>query len=220
MISPKTVDFLKELIDNNNREWFQNRKADYDKARENIIDFTGKLIKQIQKIDPTIDEALDPKKSVMRIYRDVRFSKNKAPYKNNFGISIPTIGSKLGGVEYYFHLTPGASFIAGGYWMPEAGHLKAIRQEIDYNAHDLKSIIDDPEFVKIFGNFREQDRLKTVPKGYDADNENIDLLKLKSFIVSHKITDEDLFKADAVDYVAQVCTKLYPLTVFLRNAIA
>ncbi len=220
MINPQTIDFLKELIDNNNREWFQTRKADYDKARENVIDFTGKLIKQIQKIDPTIDETLDPKKCVMRIYRDIRFSKNKAPYKNNFGISIPTTGSKLGGVEYYFHLTPGASFIAGGYWMPEAEHLKAIRQEIDYNAHDLKSIIDDPEFVKLFGSFRDQDRLKTVPKGYDADNENIDLLKLKSFIVSHKIKDKDLFKADAVDYVAQVCTKLYPLTVFLRNAIA
>jgi len=220
MINPQTVDFLKELIQHNDRDWFQTNKADYDKARENVIDFTAKLIIELQTIDPAIEETIEAKKCVMRIYRDIRFSKNKAPYKNNFGISIPTKGSKLVGVEYYFHLTPGASFIAGGYWMPEADHLKAIRQEIDYNAHDLKAIIDDAEFIKLFGNFREQDRLKTTPKGYDADNENIDLLKLKSFIVSHKIKDKDLFKADSVDYVAKVCSKLYPLTVFLRNAIA
>ena len=220
MINPQTVNFLKELIQHNDRDWFQTNKTDYDKARENVIDFTGKLLKELQTIDPAIEETLDAKKCVMRIYRDIRFSKNKAPYKNNFGISVPTKGSKLGGVEYYFHLTPGASFIAGGYWMPQADHLKAIRQEIDYNAHDLKAIIDDAEFIKLFGNFRDQDRLKTVPKGYDADNENIDLLKLKSFIVSHKIKDKDLFKADSADYVAQICTKLYPLTVFLRNAIA
>lgn len=220
MINPQTVNFLKELIQNNNREWFQANKTEYDKARENVIDFTGKLIKQLHKINPNVDEALEPKKCVMRIYRDIRFSKNKMPYKNNFGISIPMSGTKLGGVEYYFHLTPGASFIAGGYWMPEADHLKAIRQEIDYNGHDLKAIIDDPEFVRLFGDFRQQEQLKTTPKGYGADNENIELLKLKSFIVSHTIKDKDLFKPDAVDYVAQVCEKLNPLTVFLKNAIA
>jgi uncharacterized protein (TIGR02453 family) len=220
MINPQTVDFLKALISNNNREWFQANKAEYDKARENVIEFTGELIKLMHKIDPGIDEALDPKKSVMRIYRDIRFSKNKTPYKNNFGISIPTSGLRNGGVEYYLHLTPGASFIAGGYWMPEAGHLKAIRQEIDYNGHDLKHIIDDPEFVKLFGDFRKQEKLKTVPKGYEADNENMELLKLKSFIVSHPLKDKDLFKADAVQHIAQVCTKLHPLNVFLKNAIA
>lgn len=220
MINPQTVEFLKELISNNNREWFQANKAVYDSARENVIAFTGELLKHLHKIDPGIDEALDPKKSVMRIYRDIRFSKNKTPYKNNFGISIPTSGLRNGGVEYYMHITPGASFIAGGYWMPEADHLKAIRQEIDYNAHDLKSIIDDSGFVKLFGDFRAQEKLKTLPKGYEAGNENIDLLKLKSFIVSHPLKDKDLFKADAVQYVAQICAKIHPLNVFLKNAIA
>ena len=119
MINPQTIEFLKKLISNNNREWFQANKAEYDAARENVIAFTGELLKQMHTIDPGIDEALDPKKCVMRIYRDIRFSLNKTPYKNNFGISIPTMGLKNGGVEYYLHLTPGASFIAGGYWMPE-----------------------------------------------------------------------------------------------------
>ena len=220
MINPQTVEFLKQLIDNNNREWFQANKATYDTARENVIAFTGELIKQLHTIDPGIDEALDPKKSVMRIYRDIRFSKNKTPYKNNFGISIPSSGLRLGGVEYYLHLTPGNSFIAGGYWMPEAEHLKAIRQEIDYNGHDLKTIIDEPEFKKLFGDFRQQEKLKTVPKGYDADNENIELLKLKSFIVSHPLKDSILVKPGAVEYIARVCAKLHPLNVFLKNAIA
>jgi len=220
MIKPQTIEFLKELISNNNREWFQANKAAYDTARENVIEFTTELLKLMHKVDPGIDEALNPKKAVMRIYRDIRFSKNKTPYKNNFGISIPTSGLKSGGIEYYFHITPGASFIGGGYWMPENDHLKKIRQEIDYNANDLKAIIDEPEFVKLFGDYRKQEQLKTVPKGYEADNENIDLLKLKSFVAWHPLKDKELFKPDAVQNIAEVCRKIHPLTVFLKNSLA
>jgi uncharacterized protein (TIGR02453 family) len=219
-LNPETFDFLKKLVANNTREWFQANKADHDKARENVIEFAGALIKQMHLVDPLVDEGLDPKKCVLRIYRDIRFSKNKTPYKNNFGISIPTLGSKLGGVEYYFHIQPDKAFIAGGYWMPETEHLKKIRQEIDYNAADLRKIIDDAEFRKLFGDFRQQDQLKTIPREYSADNENIDLLRLKSFIVSHQISDRDLMKPDAVKYIAMVCSKIYPLNIFLRNALA
>lgn len=219
MISQQTLDLLKQLVENNNREWFQANKGRYDKARENVVAFAGEVIKLLHKVDPSVSEELDPKKCVMRIYRDVRFSKNKLPYKNNFGVSIPTLNSKLGGVEYYLHIQPGNSFIAGGYWMPEAPHLKAIRQEIDYNAAELKAIIDAPEFVKLFGDFRSQEQLKTVPREYTADNENIDLLKLKSFIVSHKLNDKQLQKGDCAAYIASVCSKIYPMNVFLKNAI-
>jgi len=219
MINRQTLDFLSELVENNNREWFLANKERYEKARENVIEFTGELLKLMRKVDPSIAEELDAKKCVMRIYRDIRFSKNKTPYKNNFGISIPTTGSKLGGVEYYLHIQPGKSFIAGGYWMPETPHLKAIRQEIDYNAAELKAIIDDAGFVKLFGNFRSQDQLKTVPREYSADNENIELLKLKSFIVSHQIKDKDMLKDNCAEYIAQVCSKIYPLNVFLKNAL-
>jgi uncharacterized protein (TIGR02453 family) len=219
MINPQTLDFLKDLVENNNREWFMANKNRYETARENVVEFTGEILKLLHKIDPNVSADLDPKKCVMRIYRDIRFSKNKLPYKSNFGISIPTIGSKLGGVEYYLHIQPGKSFIAGGYWMPEANHLKAIRQEIDYNAAELKAIIDDPDFVKLFGDFRSQDQLKTIPREYSADNENIDLLKLKSFVVMHKINDKQLFKADCVKYVADIYSKIYPMNVFLSKAI-
>ena len=194
-------------------------KERYDLARENVIDFTSKLIKLMHKVDPALSPDLDAKKCVMRIYRDIRFSKNKTPYKNNFGISLPTTGTKLGGAEYYLHIQPGKSFIAGGYWMPEANHLKAIRQEIDYNGHDLTTIIDDPEFVKLFGDFRTQDKLKTLPRDYTADNKNIELLKLKSFIVMHALTDKEIMSDKAADTIAQLCSKIYPLNIFLRNAM-
>src|ERR1700761_3663089 len=197
-INPETFDFLKKLVVNNNREWFQANKAEHDKARENVIEFAGELIKQIHLVDPQVDTGLDPKKCVMRIYRDIRFRIDKTPYKNNFGISIPTLGSRGGVVEYYFQIQPGKSFIAGGYWMPETEHLKKIRQEIDYNAAELKRIIDGAEFKKLFGDFRAQEQLKTAPREYDADNENIGLLKLKSFIVLHQVKDKDLLKPGAV----------------------
>jgi uncharacterized protein (TIGR02453 family) len=220
MIEPQTLDFLKELVENNNREWFQANKEKYDKARENVIELAAAVIGKLHKVDPTVSADLDPKKCVMRIYRDIRFSKNKTPYKNNFAISLPTLGSKLGGVEYYLQIQPGKSFIAGGYWMPEAEHLKAIRQEIDYNAADLKKVIDDKEFVSLFGEFRKQDQLKTTPKGYDADNENIDLLRLKSFIVVHQLKDKEVTGAKAADEIVDMCSRIYPLNVFLKNAIA
>jgi uncharacterized protein (TIGR02453 family) len=220
MIQQQTLDFLKDLVENNDRDWFMANKERYDLARQNVIDLTAQLIKLLQKIDPAISPDLEAKKCVMRIYRDIRFSKNKLPYKNNFGISFPTSGTKLGGAEYYLHIQPGKSFIAGGYWMPEAGHLKSIRQEIDYNGHDLTAIIDAPEFVKLFGDFRSQDKLKTLPRDYTADNENIELLKLKSFIVMHPLKDAEIKSEKAADNIAQLCNKVYPLNVFLRNAIA
>ncbi len=220
MIYQESIEFLKDLAENNNREWFAANKERYDKARENVIDFTAKVLDSVRKIEAGMDENLDAKKCVMRIYRDIRFSKNKAPYKNNFGVSLPTSGLKGGGVEYYLHIQPGNSFIGGGYWMPEAPHLKAIRQEIDYNAADLKKIIDDKQFVEMFGDFRKQEQLKSVPKGYEPDNENIDLLKLKSFIAWHKLEDKELTAAGSEKLVADVCGMIHPLNVFLKNALA
>src|ERR1700733_4153422 len=218
MIRQSSFDFLKELVANNNREWFMANKDRYEAARENVIDFTADWLKQMHQIDPSIDESLDAKKCVMRIYRDIRFRKDKTPYKDNFGISIPTKGLKLGRAEYYLQISPGNSFIAGGYWMPEAEHLKAIRQEIDYNADELKKIIDAPEFVSLFGEFRKQDQLKNVPREYAPENENIDLLKLKSFVAFRQLNDAELMQTDAVAAVTNLCSKIYPLNTFLNNA--
>ena len=219
MIQRPTFDFLTDLVENNNRDWFQANKSRYESARANVVEFTGAWLKHMHKIDPSIDDSLNAKKCVMRIYRDIRFRIDKTPYKNNFGISIPTKGLKLGRAEYYLQIQPGNSFIAGGYWMPEAAHLKAIRQEIDYNANELKNIVDAPEFIKLFGEFRKQEQLKSVPREYSADNENIELLKLKSFVAFHQLKDEELLQKDAAEAVAAICAHIYPLNVFLNNAL-
>jgi len=219
-IYPETFDFLRNLAANNNREWFMAHKAEHDKAKENVIEFAGELIKELSKVDPTLDAGLDPKKCVMRIYRDIRFSLDKTPYKNNFGIGKLTSGKNVMHIGYYMHVQPGASFIAGGSWMPETDQLKLIRQEIDYNPDGLKKIVDDAGFKKLFGEFRKQEQLKTVPREYSADNENIELLKLKSFVAAHDLTDKDLSKEGVVKDIATICGKIYPLNVFLKNAVS
>ncbi|MBS1531784.1 MAG: DUF2461 domain-containing protein [Bacteroidetes bacterium] len=220
-IYPETFDFLRNLVENNNRDWFMAHKADHDRAKENVIEFAGELIRELGQIDPSLDRELDPKKSVLRIYRDIRFSPDKTPYKNNFAIGRMTSGKNVMHIGYYMHIQPGGSFIAGGSWMPEADQLKKVRQEIDYNADELKKIIDAPEYKKLFGEFRNQEeRLKTVPQGYSPDNENIDLLKLKSFVAHHNFTDKEMQQEGVVQRIAEVCSKIYPLNVFLKNAVS
>jgi len=219
MILTDTFKFLADLAKHNQREWFQEHKERYDKAHENVISFAGDLINQLSKAHIGVDASLEPKKCVMRIYRDVRFSKDKTPYKTNMGIGRLT-KHKTVEIGFYLQIEPGnKSFIAGGYWMPQGEHLKAIRQEIDYNAADLIRIIDSADFKKTFVDFRAQESLRTVPKGYDAANENIDLLKLKSFIGYRDLTDKELMDKDAVKTVAKLCVKLHPLNEFLNNAI-
>ncbi|HVV56174.1 MAG TPA: DUF2461 domain-containing protein [Mucilaginibacter sp.] len=220
-IYPETFTFLRELAENNNREWFMAHKKMHDDAKENVIGFAGELIKELSRVDPSLDPGLDPKKCVLRIYRDIRFSADKTPYKNNFGIGKLSSGKNIMHVGYYMHIQPGSSFIAGGSWMPEAEQLKKIRQEIDYNADSLKKIIDDPEYKKLFGEFRNQEeKLKTVPQGYSPDNENIELLKLKSFVAWHGMTDEEMMQEGVATRIAAICSKIYPLNVFLENATA
>ncbi len=219
MIQKETFDFLADLAQNNAREWFAVNKGRYEQANQNVIEFAGQLIKALSKVDASVDAEQDPKKCVMRIYRDTRFSKDKTPYKINFGIGRLN-KSKDPETGYYLQIQPGGSFIAGGYWMPEGEHIRSIRQEIDYNAADLVSIIDAPDFKKTFGEFRDQEKLKTVPKGYDADNEHIDLLKLKSFIAYRNLKDKELMTANAATHIATLCGKLQPLNVFLENALS
>lgn len=218
MIESATLQFLKTLAENNNREWFLANKHLHDAAKLNVIELASAIIREFSKTDAGISVDTHPKNCVLRIYRDVRFSKNKTPYKNNFGISIPT--NKHNGIGYYIHVQPGSSFIGGGYWMPQPQHLKAIRQEIDYNSAALKNIIDEPDFKKAFGEFRLQEQIKTTPRNYDPSHPDIDLLKLKSFAAVHAIQDQQLLKPDILMDLLPYLTKVCPLNVFLNNAIA
>jgi len=220
MIKSETLKFFTAIAENNHRDWFMAHKDEFEAAKENITDFTGEVIKALSKIDPLVDPATDPKKCVMRIYRDIRFSKDKTPYKTWLGIHKFTAGKYTGGIGYYIHIQPGQSFAGGGYWLPEGDHLKAIRQEVDYNANELKAIVDAPEFKSMFGEFRDQEQLKGAPSGYQADDENISLIKLKSFTAVKSITDKELQQKDLVKTIAAIFEKIYPLNTFLQQAVS
>lgn len=214
MIKQETLAFLTEIVENNNREWFALNKDRYETAKADVLAFIDELIPVLSKIDP--ETQTEAKKCLMRIYRDIRFSKNKAPYKNNYGISFSIKGNK--GPEYYLHLQPGKSFFAGGYWMPEAADLKNIREEIDYNTSEFLEIIHAKSFVSQF-KLSTEDSLKKAPKGYDPAHPQIELLKLKSYIATIPISDEELFKPTIVNHLKKAFEGVYPFVQFLKRAV-
>ena len=218
MLKKETLVFIKDVAENNNREWFAEHKPKYEEAKADVLELVAAIIPELSKIDPLISADLDPKKCLMRIYRDVRFSKNKDPYKNNFGMWFSS--KSKGGNEpgYYLHIQPGKSFIAGGYWMPEAPHVKLIRQEIDYNIGDFKEIIGNKDFKKNF-KLGTASALKNAPKGYDPADPNIEYLKLKSFEATMSLDDEEFFKPTLVNKLISSFKTVNPLVAFLRNAI-
>jgi len=218
MLKKETLVFITNVAENNNREWFAENKHKYEDAKADVLKLVASIIPELSKIDPLISAELDPKKCLIRIYRDVRFSKNKDPYKNNFGMWFSS--KSKGGNEpgYYLHIQPGKSFIAGGYWMPEAPHVKLIRQEIDYNIGDFKEIIQNKDFKKNF-NLGIANALKNAPKGYDPADPNIEYLKLKSFEASMKLDDEEFFKPTLVNKLISSFKTVHPLVAFLRNAL-
>ncbi|MET4138914.1 DUF2461 domain-containing protein [Pedobacter sp. UYP1] len=219
MIKPETLAFLSAVAANNNREWFALNKEVYETAKADVISLVEELIPILANVDPQFPLETQAKKCVMRIYRDVRFSKNKDPYKNNFGISFSVKNSEGNGPEFYLHLQPGNSFFVGGYWMPEASLLKKIREEIDYNTSDFLEIIEAKGFKDQF-ELSKNDTLKKAPKGYDPEHPHIDLLKLKSYIAVLPLTDPELLKPTLVNHLKKAFIGIYPFVRFLRGAIA
>lgn len=217
MIQQHTFTFLKDLKKNNNKEWFDIHRPDYEIAKTNFRGFIDELIAGISKFDPAVKH-LEAKNCVFRINRDVRFSANKLPYKSNMGASISPGGKKSFTAGYYFHLEPGASFLAGGMWQPEPVYLNAIRQEIDYNAAEFKKILNSKTFKNYFGALSDEDKLKAVPRGYDKAHPEIELLKHKSFIVVHELADKTVLSKDFLKQSAAVFKALHPLNLFLRRA--
>ena len=217
MIQQQTIAFLKSLSKNNSKEWFDLHRPDYEVAKKNFIDFTEALITGISKFDPAVKHQ-EAKKCIFRINRDVRFSKNKLPYKNNMGASISPGGKKSFSAGYYFHLEPGASFFAGGMWQPEADYLNAIRQEIDYCQDEFKKIITAAPFKKLFNELSTEDKLKTVPKGYDKTHPLIEALKNRSFIVVHELTDKQVIAPGFLKEAITTYKAMLALNQFLRRA--
>lgn len=183
-----TFDFILDLEFNNNRNWFQKNEAQYKAAKTDFENFTSALILGMQKIDPEIG-ILNAKDCTFRIYRDLRFSSNKEPYKNNMGAYIAKGGKKSPFAGYYVHLEPGASFISGGIHSPEPDTLLTIRQAIFENAEEFKKILYNSEFKKTYTGLYG-DKLKTAPKGFPKDFVDIELLKYKNYSPYHPLDDE------------------------------
>jgi len=210
-------EFLQGLEANNNREWFNQNKDVYKKNQQLFFHFTEILINEIRSFDQEIGY-IDPKKCIFRIFRDVRFSNDKSPYKTNFGTFIAKNGYKSGNPGYYFHIQPGECFLSGGVYMPQPDALKAIRNEIYYHADDLLEIIEEPEFKNTF-DFFDEDKLKTNPKGFPKDFEHIDLLRHKSFAPYLKITEEQLFSKDLIEFILEKYRMILPVNRFLYEAL-
>ncbi|MBS1626549.1 MAG: DUF2461 domain-containing protein [Bacteroidetes bacterium] len=220
MFHSTTIQFLKDLKKNNNKEWFEKNRKNYDAAKIDFLNFVTSIINELQKKDTTLT-GLDAKQCIFRINRDVRFSKNKSPYKTNMGASFNQGGKKAMTAGYYFHLEPEACFIAGGLWMPMPPELKKIRQEIDYNFNEFKNIVNNKNFKLLFKDLRRDKEyiLSRPPKGYEENNLAIEYLKLKSFIISIKIEDEDLTNKNLIKKVISAFETMQPLIYFLNKAI-
>lgn len=211
-----TLQFLRTLEKNNNREWFNENKTTYQEAQQDVVSFVEKLIEEMVVFDEEIGKA-DAKKSLFRIYRDTRFSKDKSPYKTNFGASLGMgKGSQKAG--YYLHIEPSKSFLAGGIYMPESSVLKEIRKEISAFGEEFLAIVEKDEFRNYFRGLSVEDKLKKVPQGFEKDDKMAEFLKLKHYIVTHPVSDEQLFNENAAKEFAKIYKAMKPLNDFL-NAI-
>ena len=217
MLNKETLKFLALVVENNNREWFAENKYLYEAAKDDLLPFIADLIKEFAVIDPQYSPDTPPKKALMRIYRDVRFSKNKAPYKNNFGIAFDVKGYGPQTPSIYLHLQPNNCFFGVGFWQPEAAVLKMVREEIDYNSSEFLEIINSREFTSTF-KLSKEDTLKNAPKGYEIDHPQIQFLKLKSFVAIYKIDDAEFFKPTIVNKLITVFQNIQPFVLFLRKA--
>ncbi len=213
------IRFLKAVSKNNNREWFEKNKSKYLEAKLNFEDFLEAFHKELLTFDESL-AGLNPRKLGFRIYRDVRFSKDKRPYKVNMGAGFSEHGKMEQEPGYYVHIEPGKSFLAGGLYMPKSENLAKIRQEIDYNTDVFLKILNDKKFKKLFPALGDFDKLKTAPKGYPKDHPHIDLLKHKSYIVSHSFTDAEVLDKKFARKAAEVAKTLKPLNDFLKAAMA
>jgi uncharacterized protein (TIGR02453 family) len=222
MIQPATLRFLKALTKNNHKDWFDQHRNEYETAKQNFRELVELLIREHGKKDSSI-ASLSSKDCMFRINRDVRFSKNKAPYKTNLGASIQAGGKKSMLAGYYFHLEPGGkSFVGGGLYMPEANQLQKVRQEIDYNWAEFTRILQAKPFIKTYGSLEKWEgmALTREPKGYEKDNPAIEILKLKSWVATAPLTDQQITQPDLPKTILQCFSVLQPMLVFLNRSLA
>ncbi|MGV6861708.1 MAG: DUF2461 domain-containing protein [Putridiphycobacter sp.] len=214
-IKKENIDFIKALKKNNNRDWFLEHKAEYESNRENIIQFADELLQLLNQHDQI--ETPTGKKALYRIYRDIRFSKDKTPYKTQWSGSFSRATKLLRG-GYYFHIEPNNSFIGGGFWNPNPKDLKRIRANILEFGDELRTIIKSEEFCSHFGELQGE-QLKTAPKGFDKEHPQIDLLRYKQFLVMKRFSDKEVLQSDFANKVNETFKAMRPFFNYMSEAL-
>jgi uncharacterized protein (TIGR02453 family) len=215
VITKETFHFLQQIRVNNNKPWFEKNRPRYEKARAEYLAFMIKLIASVRKLEPIPEK--DPVRYIQRIYRDIRFSKDKTPYKSHFS-SIIDRGPENRKCPVYIQLKPGGSMIGGGVWDPSTDALKKIRQEIDYDSVRLKKIIHAKDFLNYFGKISGA-KLTRPPKGYEADNPNIELLKFKQLYVERSFDDELAMSRHLIPEILKCYKAALPFFTFFDAAM-
>ncbi|MBC7947456.1 MAG: DUF2461 domain-containing protein [Chitinophagaceae bacterium] len=220
MLQSSTLKYLRDLPRNNNKPWFDAHRKQFEDAKDDFAIFVQALIDSHSKKDESIAH-LKAKDCTFRINRDVRFSKDKLPYKDNMGAYMSKGGKKSPFGGYYFHLQPGKAFVGGGLWMPMPAELQKVRQEIDYNFDEFKKIVKNRKFSSIYGDLsRDKEYMLTrVPKGYEVDNPAAEYLKLKSFVALMPLKDSDLTSKDLIKKASAALLTLKPMLEFINRSI-
>jgi uncharacterized protein (TIGR02453 family) len=219
MLQKSTLQFLKNLKNNNNKDWFDANRPAYLAAKQDWEQLVQAVIDSFAQIEPNIAD-LKAKNCTFRINRDVRFSKNKDPYKCNFGAAISIGGKKSAYATYYFHCEPYTNFIGGGYYMPEPPLMQKVRQEIDYAWPEFKKILNEKSFKKVFGSALSTEmKLVKPPKGYTDDNPAIEFIKLKSFTCGTSWEDDMYVQKNTVKQITSTLQTMKPFIDFLNRAV-
>lgn len=205
-ITASTLKFLNALKESNNRDWFLENKATFTKEHERVILFAEAVINEMKKHD--LIETASGKKCIYRIYRDVRFSKDKTPYKTHFSGYLKRATVQLRG-GYYFHIEPNNCFVGGGFWSPEPKDLLRIRKEIAADDYEIREIINHPTFIDTFGELKGN-KLKTAPRSFDKNHKAVDLLRYKQFLLIKKFDDSAVLQPNFYKDVVSVFTKMRP----------
>ena len=208
--------FLTQLKKNNNRVWFEAHRPAYEVAKARFEALVEQLIAGMRPVEDLGD--LQAKDCIMRIFRDIRFSKDKTPYKTSMGASIAPGGKHASRLPYYLHLEPGGSIMAGGLYAPEKPQLDRLRASLAQDAGPLKAIVNDRTFKRLFGPLRGE-KLKVVPRGYPADHPEIELLKLKQILAVHEFSDDEVLSARFPGQVLKAMVALKPLQDYLNFAV-
>ena len=220
MITKEALHFFEDLVANNNTEWMHANKKRYENFKKDYHNYIASILSEMKPLDKTL-EPLEVKNCTFRINRDIRFSKDKSPYKTNIGVWFTQNKFRKNSAGYYIHFEKGNSFIAGGVWCPEPDELKKIRKEIAFFYEDLEHIVQDKKFKSEFGALTsdETNTLKKAPKDFDATHPAIAFLKLKSFTASEKIDDKLFLDKNFSKIIAQKLIILKPINDFLNRAI-